>query len=120
MPGESDSAPELWKLIHSHSLNTPGSMKPDRNIILDEYYSLVERYCARELTYDSDKLPAFSGLAALVHPVISGEYLAGIVSVTGLFMFYPQYDVFCASSPPNAFFILYQDISSFSLLNQPQ
>lgn len=44
----------------------------------EEYYALVEEYTSRELTFDSDKLPAFSALAQFIHPAFEGEYLAGI------------------------------------------
>ncbi|KAI1331913.1 heterokaryon incompatibility protein-domain-containing protein [Xylariaceae sp. FL0255] len=48
--------------------------------ILEDYYSLVETYSARHLTYDTDKLPAFAGLAQRIHQSVSGDYLAGIWS----------------------------------------
>jgi hypothetical protein len=43
-----------------------------------EYYSLVQEYCKRQLTKTSDKLPAFSGIATNLQPVLGGDYLAGI------------------------------------------
>ena len=46
--------------------------------VLFEYYQLVAKYSQRKLTFGSDKLPAFSGLAQKLHPVIGGEYIAGL------------------------------------------
>ncbi|TEY55065.1 hypothetical protein BOTCAL_0233g00080 [Botryotinia calthae] len=48
--------------------------------INNEYQSMVTDYCARILSYPNDKLPAFSGIAALLHKGIGGHYLAGIWS----------------------------------------
>ncbi|TGO23034.1 hypothetical protein BPAE_0146g00120 [Botrytis paeoniae] len=45
-----------------------------------EYQSIVMDYCTRTLSYPNDKFPAFSGIAALLHKVIGGHYLAGIWS----------------------------------------
>lgn len=44
------------------------------------YYEIVVDYNTRGLTFPSDKLPAFSALARLVHSVFGGDYLAGIWS----------------------------------------
>ncbi|KAL7963429.1 heterokaryon incompatibility protein domain-containing protein [Trichoderma compactum] len=49
--------------------------------ILADYYELAEMYSARQLTYGSDKHAAFSGIAQMVHPSISGRYLAGLWTV---------------------------------------
>lgn len=43
-----------------------------------EYYQLVEDFTTRKITFDSDKLPAFSGIAETFHSFVGGEYLAGI------------------------------------------
>ncbi|TGO43211.1 hypothetical protein BHYA_0002g00150 [Botrytis hyacinthi] len=45
-----------------------------------EYQSMVMEYCTRALSYPNDKLPAFSGIAALLHKAVGGHYLAGIWS----------------------------------------
>ncbi|KPM46184.1 hypothetical protein AK830_g244 [Neonectria ditissima] len=55
------------------------AQSPERNRLLDEYYQLVLAYSRRNLTFGSDKLPAFSGLAQRFHPFL-GDYLAGIWS----------------------------------------
>lgn len=52
----------------------------DINEIKSGYYQLVRDYSDRVFTYDSDKLPAFAGLAQRFLPVFSGEYLAGLWS----------------------------------------
>ncbi|ROW00770.1 hypothetical protein VMCG_06567 [Cytospora schulzeri] len=45
-----------------------------------DWYSLVERYMKRDLTYDSDRLPALSGIADAFQRTLteSGRYFAGI------------------------------------------
>ncbi|KAI1452560.1 HET-domain-containing protein [Annulohypoxylon moriforme] len=48
--------------------------------LLLEYYTLIQMYSGRKLTYDSDKLVAFSGLAQCLAPAIGGKYLAGLWS----------------------------------------
>ncbi|RSL58088.1 hypothetical protein CEP53_006269 [Fusarium sp. AF-6] len=40
--------------------------------------SLVSMYAVRGITYDLDKLPAFSGIAASLAPIFQGRYFAGI------------------------------------------
>ncbi|KLU84603.1 hypothetical protein MAPG_03643 [Magnaporthiopsis poae ATCC 64411] len=48
-----------------------------------EYYIIAEKYSRRALTFGSDKLPAFSGIARRLHHVAfgGGDYLAGIWAV---------------------------------------
>ncbi|KAI1087789.1 heterokaryon incompatibility protein-domain-containing protein [Rostrohypoxylon terebratum] len=50
----------------------------DMEELLAIYYKLVQMYSARKLTYDSDKLPAFSGLAQRIATALPGQYLAGL------------------------------------------
>ncbi|KAF7940105.1 uncharacterized protein EAE98_000232 [Botrytis deweyae] len=45
-----------------------------------EYHFMVEDYCNRNLSDPNDKLPAFAGIAALLHKGVGGHYLAGIWS----------------------------------------
>ncbi|KAF3770676.1 HET-domain-containing protein [Cryphonectria parasitica EP155] len=52
----------------------------DVNGVLTEYYLLVQDYSHRELTFSSDKLPAFSGVAQRLHTAVGGAYLAGLWS----------------------------------------
>lgn len=44
-----------------------------KNLLLDDYYDLVEEYCARKLTFDSNKLPTFSGLAQRIQSSLEGQ-----------------------------------------------
>ncbi|RYO97731.1 hypothetical protein DL765_011108 [Monosporascus sp. GIB2] len=49
------------------------------HLVMD-YYDMVVSLSYREFTYDSDKLPALSGLAQRIHKVLGGDYLAGLWS----------------------------------------
>lgn len=53
------------------------ALEYDKEGIFRSYYDLVERFSARRLTESSDKLPALSGIAQRLQPIL-GEYLAGI------------------------------------------
>ncbi|KAF6796974.1 hypothetical protein CSOJ01_13090 [Colletotrichum sojae] len=68
----------LSQVIYSDILSQPRPRPSDLNIILDEYYDLVGAYSQRNLTYGSDKLPAFSGLVQRLHHAIGGDYIAGL------------------------------------------
>ncbi|RDW85173.1 hypothetical protein BP6252_02763 [Coleophoma cylindrospora] len=72
--------PRISDLLHpaSGKERTEIPKQTDVEAILDEYYELVTQYSSRVLTYGSDKFPAFGGLAGLLHPIIGGEYIAGI------------------------------------------
>lgn len=70
---------EISKLIHTPPIDS-ADPKLDRERVFYEYYKVVADYSIRKLSFDSDKLPAFSGIAAVLHPFIGGEYLAGIWS----------------------------------------
>jgi hypothetical protein len=48
--------------------------------LLADYYELLTRYSRRRLTFGSDKLAAWSGIAQRFHSAIGGEYLAGLWS----------------------------------------
>ncbi|KEF58488.1 uncharacterized protein A1O9_06414 [Exophiala aquamarina CBS 119918] len=45
------------------------------------WHSKVEVYSKLDLTYASDKLPALSGIAAMVQQRVGGQYLAGLFAV---------------------------------------
>ncbi|KAI6552575.1 hypothetical protein MCOR04_010870 [Pyricularia oryzae] len=70
--------PTMSRVIYSDILHHNQPPASDMNILFVEYYQLLGAYSARRLTYGSDKLPAFSGLAQRLHPVMGGDYLAGI------------------------------------------
>ncbi|TLS20828.1 uncharacterized protein PpBr36_10680 [Pyricularia pennisetigena] len=74
-PGEAYAS--LSRVIYSDIMHQqpPAS---DISVLLSEYYELVSAYSARKLTYGSDKLPAFSGLAQRLQAAIGGDYIAGI------------------------------------------
>ena len=47
----------------------------------DPFYTwnhLIESYSVRQLTFESDKLPAVSGVASRIHGIVGSEYLAGL------------------------------------------
>lgn len=49
-----------------------------RRKLLWSYYSTVSSYSRRKLTFSTDKLPAFSGLAQRLQPLTGYDYLAGL------------------------------------------
>ncbi|KAL8358582.1 hypothetical protein RB598_003036 [Gaeumannomyces tritici] len=58
-----------------------------KHLLTQGYYEMVRDFSSRELSYEGDMLPAFSGIASTFHPVFGGVYLAGIWSTditTGL------------------------------------
>ncbi|GKT65050.1 heterokaryon incompatibility protein [Colletotrichum tofieldiae] len=69
---------ELTKVIYADILSRPPSTPPDMEVVLDDYYELLNAYSLRRITYASDKLPALSGLAQRLHQVIGGDYIAGL------------------------------------------
>lgn len=69
--------PELAKITHSaNSSALPADL--DLNNILQEYYRIVKAYTHRRLSFNSDKLPAFAGIAEILHSALGGKYLAGV------------------------------------------
>jgi hypothetical protein len=49
---------------------------PDNHLSI--WYSAIELYSKRKLTYETDRLPAISGLAKIFSEYISHEYVAGL------------------------------------------
>ncbi|KAL6711578.1 hypothetical protein ACN47E_004512 [Coniothyrium glycines] len=79
MPEESYA--ELSAVLHSHVLRSRSDKSTiPRNVVLEQYHTLVKLYTSRSLTYGSDKLTAFSGIARGIHSTIGGTYLAGLWS----------------------------------------
>ncbi|KAL6866438.1 hypothetical protein ACO1O0_002549 [Amphichorda felina] len=64
----------LSSVLHEKTSKQP----PNRLDLLQEYYDLVVDYSQRNLSFDSDKFPAYSGLAQCLQPYIGGDYVAGI------------------------------------------
>lgn len=62
------------KISHARAL-TAG---PDIHSINDEWRHMVAEYMQLSLTYESDRLPALSGLAKQILPTRNGRYLAGL------------------------------------------
>lgn len=46
--------------------------------LLDRWYLAVTDYSKRALSYEADKLPAISGIAAKIQPLLGSDYLCGI------------------------------------------
>lgn len=46
--------------------------------VYEGWYTMIERYSARQFSFDSDRMPALSGLATLAANHKNGHYLAGI------------------------------------------
>ena len=44
----------------------------------DGWYGILHDYSRRELNFPMDKLPALSGIAAMVQKVVGNVYLAGL------------------------------------------
>ncbi|KAF4820045.1 hypothetical protein CGCSCA5_v004055 [Colletotrichum siamense] len=82
LPPGNNSPHTIYKdaaqVICSDILRHPKAVLPDIDAVFRDYSELVNAYSQRKLTYGSDKLPAFSGLAQRLHSAIGGEYLAGI------------------------------------------
>jgi hypothetical protein len=79
---EDQKYPAISQLLYSHlqSSNPHDSVPSSIESLQEEYYTLVQEYTTRTLSFPSDKLPAFSGLAELLHRSIGGTYLAGLWS----------------------------------------
>lgn len=73
-----DTFPHASAVLYRDIRRSQTDEIPTDRLLLQDYYSLVERYSHRSLTFSSDKLPAFSGISERLHPVIGGRYLAGL------------------------------------------
>jgi hypothetical protein len=76
----SNRDPELSAVFHDDHGSASRFGADNIEWVLKEYYNLVMEYSRRQLTVDSDKLPAFSGLSQLLQPTIDSTYLAGLWS----------------------------------------
>jgi hypothetical protein len=56
------------------------------------WHSVVEVYSKLDLTYQSDKLPALSGLAKVLQLLVGGQYLAGLWKGSFNFLAISLYD----------------------------
>ncbi|PQE21277.1 heterokaryon incompatibility protein [Rutstroemia sp. NJR-2017a WRK4] len=66
----------LLPSFHVHSRPSESNLED----VMAGYHELIMAYSVRNLTYASDKLPAFGGIASYVHSLVGGYYLAGIMS----------------------------------------
>lgn len=60
--------------------SSPARAEYDIDIVLTEYYNLVQDYSHRKLSFGSDKLPALAGIVQRLHRAIGGDYIAGLWS----------------------------------------
>jgi hypothetical protein len=67
---------KLSKFIHN--IPVIQSLNPDRDTPFDPWYNMVWEYCNRQLTVESDKLPAISGLANYFQRHSGYHYAAGL------------------------------------------
>ncbi|KAF3037447.1 hypothetical protein E8E11_006108 [Didymella keratinophila] len=73
--------PYLSSCIFQGISPSPATTLQNSSLLLEDYNDLVQLYSQRSLTFGSDKLPAFSGVAGRLHDAVAGHYLAGIWSV---------------------------------------
>lgn len=71
---------ELSKILNWEVLQSRAARLPHVSFLLYYFYRLVIDYSGRRLSYGSDKLPAISGIAQELQPLIGGDYLAGVWS----------------------------------------
>ncbi|RYP08513.1 hypothetical protein DL764_001844 [Monosporascus ibericus] len=71
--------PEMphWKGLQDMAWSR-GVPAGDISAVWDLWQKLVEAYSARSLTYETDRLPALSGVASRVHRQLGFRYLAGL------------------------------------------
>ncbi|KAL8393043.1 hypothetical protein RB595_003011 [Gaeumannomyces hyphopodioides] len=85
-PGGAISYGNLVEYLHRPESRAQSAMTHERrNTLRSDYYSTVALFAGRNITYLSDKLPAFSGIAKICHPLFGGDYLAGIWSTDILY-----------------------------------
>lgn len=76
---KSERLPWLSRLLTSKK--KPRELDQQMVQLTLDYFGLVEKYTARQLTYpDSDKLPAFGAIAGYYAKVFNSRYLAGCFS----------------------------------------
>ncbi|MBE3046220.1 hypothetical protein IMZ48_27520, partial [Candidatus Bathyarchaeota archaeon] len=78
---KNDFGPPVLKEVHSVPEGTTLPLRGEGlHSLLRRYHWLVQDFSRRAISFDTDKLPAFSGIAQRLHPLIGGDYLAGIWS----------------------------------------
>lgn len=71
---------DITSLLHAETTPQDNLTRCSQSTLLENYYQLVHEFTSRSLSYDSDKLPAFSGIASRLHSELEGDYLAGLWS----------------------------------------
>ncbi|KAK2769580.1 hypothetical protein CKAH01_15116 [Colletotrichum kahawae] len=59
-------------------LKNPNGTQFNPSELLEYWYELVDTYCTRNLTYQSDRLPAISGIAQEFAVALKDEYICGL------------------------------------------
>lgn len=79
---------QFYRLIHTDDIDLRNSGQSDtssrhkeRSTVSKKWHSIVEQYSSLQLTKETDRLPALSGLAKQASPIL-GDYFAGIWSDT--------------------------------------
>ncbi|KAK7750830.1 hypothetical protein SLS62_007229 [Diatrype stigma] len=67
----------LWLLAPTLMMTSPKGHRFRWNQY-DAWYAIIEEYSVKELSFDTDKLPALSGLAGLFHEAHGSTYAAGL------------------------------------------
>ena len=73
--GEDMLRPWIYAPDKMRDVQTPSGMRWNH---FDSWYATVSAYSSRELSFDSDRLPALSGLADLFQKAHSSAYVAGL------------------------------------------
>lgn len=60
------------------SNSLPSRLRMDHDDLLSTWYQLISSYSQRSLTYEKDRLPAISSLAASFAELIGDKYIAGL------------------------------------------
>ena len=72
---QSRSPYDDWQHPEPHDLDNEGT------VILNKWRGIVAIYASRDLSYNTDRLPAFAGIASRFHSVLQSNYIAGLWEV---------------------------------------
>lgn len=75
-----DAYTNLSPVLMHDVMAKPPDTSPDTEVILRDWYDLVNAYTRRNLSFPTDKFPAISGIAQHLHQAVGGDYLAGLWS----------------------------------------
>lgn len=73
---ESDGSEHRW--MHNFIRSLKPDSTPSGTLVYSSWYQMVVDFTARHLTYDTDKMPALSGVATEVAKFENGTYYAGL------------------------------------------